>query len=589
MAVSKQKREENIAETLQRLVDKGQLIEAEQVFQSCGGVDQAGPGLVSRYAAILINNGLYTDAEQLLVHRLQSEPQDFSLLHTLGSLDEKRGQNLNAFDLYQRAEFAASSPREKKKIMARKMKVKENMKARTAFGKENYKIRLEGNEKPLELEYSLNLLARRKRLLDAILATIDPNTETVLEIECDAGIISKNLTDHGFKVEGTAAKMEHILLAMGFEYLEILRMIGVPSPGYYHADLSAAGAETIEKRDVIMVLPALEEWYVRRGSAGAAAILRKLYGRAKRQLYFYIPPDGEEAPPGGMAAAVLEELKKCEELPGEPVLCFKGERGGYLYRFDRRQAAPGDLSKVLPRGLEVVGSRSHIFEADLEKCRSLNGFGYTGQAWDHFAATLKEVLENPEITYEESTLRRFYEAFQPQNRKDHYFGEEKGDLAPLDRGWTLLPWMETKNRQLNPVKSPESRPGGNHHYGPNTDDFGSREFGKLKKTYRMIGKRGYLPEIFPDGYILGYILKDGDDYRLLICEGQHRAAVMGLLGYETCKVKFSPDQLPVVDIKHIDKWAQVKSGLYTKELAEKAFRYYFEEDGRRKARTLGLL
>ena len=589
MAVSKQKREENAAETLQMLVDENRLIEAEKVFQRCGGIDQVGSGLVLRYATILINNGLYTDAEQLVVRRLQGDPQNFSLLHILGSLDEKRGQNLNAFDLYQRAEFAAQSPQEKKQVMARKMKVKENMKGRTAFGREIFKVRLEGNEQPLELEYSLNLLGRRKRLLDAILATIDPDTETVLEIECDAGIISKNLTDHGFKVEGTAAKMDHILLAMGFEYLEIMRMIGVPSPGYYHADISVAGAESIAKRDVIMVLPALEEWYVRRGPAVAAETLGKLYGRAKRQLYFYIPPDGEGAPPGGMAMAVLEELKKFAELPGEPELCFKGEKGGYLYRFDRRQAAPGNLSRVLPRGLEVTGSRSHIFEADLEKCRSLNGFGYTGQAWDHFAAALKEALENPELTYDESILKHFYEAFRPQNRKEHYFGYEAGDFAPLDRGWTLLPWMETKNRQLNPVKSPESSPGGNHHYGPNTDDFGQREFEKLKKTYRMIGKRGYLPEIFPDGYILGYILKDGDDYRLLICEGQHRAAVLGLLGYETCKVKFSPDHLPVVDIKNIKKWPQVQSGLYSKELAEKVFYYYFKEDGRRKAKELGLL
>jgi hypothetical protein len=63
---------------------------------------------------------------------------------------------------------------------------------------------------------------------------------------------------------------------------------------------------------------------------------------------------------------------------------------------------------------------------------------------------------------------------------------------------------------------------------------------------------------------------------------------VGLLGFKTIKVRFNPDFLPVVDLKNIKTWPQVRRGLYSESAAEKVFRYYFEEDGRRKAKELGL-
>ncbi len=111
----------------------------------------------------------------------------------------------------------------------------------------------------------------------------------------------------------------------------------------------------------------------------------------------------------------------------------------------------------------------------------------------------------------------------------------------------------------------------------------------LKNTGAMLFTHGYLPEIFPDGYIQGYLLKDGEDYRFIVTEGQHRMAAIGLLGEKTIKVRFDLNWLPIIDRAKLKKWPQVISGLYSDTVAEKVFRYYFEENGRRKAEQLGLL
>lgn len=536
----------------------------------------------------LCKAGKPEQAEKVLERELQREPDNYLLLMNLGRLDEIRGQYLSAYDLYQRAEFLAGKAGQKEKARRMKAGAKKNIVGLNAFGSESYKVRLEGNSKPLELEYNLNHLARRKELLDAILATIDPGAKTILEIECDAGIITKNLADHGFNVEGTAENMDNIVLAMGFEYGEMLRQSGVPSPGYYCSSVDEDAVKSIHKKDVIMVLPPCPEWYIKRTPQRAALLLAGLLKRSRRQLYFYIPPAQDERRDDNLSGTVLSELKKTLKNV-EVHLCFRGKDNSSLYRIDRRQASAGDRTVVVPMGLDVIGSKSAIFEVELQCCRSLNGFGYTDEGWDHFVETLKEAKDNPELSYEQSILKRFYGRFQPGNRQEHFFGSNNPDMAPLNKGWTILPWMETKNRQLIPLKSPVSRPGGNHHYGPNSDEFGRREFNKLVKTDSLIKRFGYLPEIFPDGYVQGYFLKDGDNYRFCVNEGQHRVAAISLLGRKVIKCKFDPSFLPLINIDHVHQWPQVKTGLYSINVAEKVFRYYFEEDGRRKAEQLRLL
>ncbi len=580
-----------VIDNLRQLVKGGKLPEAHRLFFDSYQNGRRHDELLLTYADILGGSGLLEEAGQLLREALRGNPDSYPLLLRLGRIDEKRGRNLSAFDLYQRAQFLTRTTKEKNEIRARLVAVKQHIRSRFVYKKGAFALTVEGEDRPLELEYDLALLAARRRLLQAIVANIDHRARDILEVECGTGLITRCLADYGFRTEGVSSAMDHIVLSLGFEYAEALRMAGSPAPSYYRADLAPDRVGEVDKKDVIAVLPAGLQWYADRGPGEAAALLAGLAERAGRQLFFYFAPQQPASPYRGLPDAVLKSLTARQELYAAPVLCLSGEGGERLYRIDRGHVAPGGADRVVARGLDILslGRRASVFDVDVARCRSLNGFCPAAGGWDHFAATLRALEGKDQAVYEESVLKRFYELYRPRNRGEQFFGTEHEPLPPLYAGWTLLPWMESKDRVLNPAKSPQTRPGGNHHYGPASAEFGQREFKKLLMNYALISREGYKPEIYPDGYVQGNLLKNGDDYRFLVSEGQHRMGVIGTMGYKTIRVKFNPDQHPVTDIKRIKQWPQVKSGLYSEKVAEKVFRYYFEEDGRRKAKALGLL
>lgn len=153
-------------------------------------------------------------------------------------------------------------------------------------------------------------------------------------------------------------------------------------------------------------------------------------------------------------------------------------------------------------------------------------------------------------------------------------------VPALRQGWIGYPWMWDKEKPLI-LKNihNQTRPGGNHFFGPNTDEFGEQEFQRLIKLYDAFKKQDYIPEAFADGYIGGYILIKGDDYRFVVTEGQHRIACLAALGYERIRCKF--DQRPgyprTVNYFNIKKWGQVENKVYSRNLAGKVLNRFFEE------------
>lgn len=582
---------EVVAEALRSLVGDNLTEEAREVFKRYSYMEPKNQYLVAVYADVLIEAGRLAEAEHLLEGDINEQGERFSVLLRLGQVDEARGQNLNAFDLYQRCEQLAGSVEEKQQAENLVSQVKDKIRSEIFFKPDAYLVMLEGNSKPLKLQYNMDSLKERKELLDVLLSEIDPRAKSVLEVECDAGIIARNLAGHGFQAGGTASEMADVILAIGYDYVERLRKNDSSTPEYYNYRFNRRRAKAIDKRDVILVLPNNRQWYEEQGAQEAAELIGTLAGRAKRQLFFYLPPGEVNLVECQLSRTLLEHLGNNEKLPGKPLLCFESSTGGRLFRINQRQAGVGDRQKLVPFALTAQSARSAIVEVEMEKCRSLNGFSFGDEGWNHFTALLKELLVNPALDYKKSTLKKFYDRYQPKNRQEQFFGLSSpvNYLEPLDRGWTLLPWAETKNRSVNPEKTPTMTSGGNPHYGPNSNEFGANQARRLFATYTLIKEHGYLPEIFPDGYVQGYLLKDGSDYRFYVNEGQHRMAAIGLLGYSTIKVKFNPDFIPIVDINNIKNWPQVRRGLYSEELARRVFYYYFEEDGRRKARELGFL
>jgi len=147
---------------------------------------------------------------------------------------------------------------------------------------------------------------RREELYRNISAIIKRPADRVLEFECAAGTVSRGLAAEGFTVEAASASMTDLMLALGVDTYQALQAFGTGtrhnntmplshedsggSLTYFNLKLDRHAARTVEKSDVIMLLPAEAQWYLSRGPMEVAALLQLLAARARKQLIFYLPP-----------------------------------------------------------------------------------------------------------------------------------------------------------------------------------------------------------------------------------------------------------------------------------------------------------
>lgn len=118
---------------------------------------------------------------------------------------------------------------------------------------------------------------------------------------------------------------------------------------------------------------------------------------------------------------------------------------------------------------------------------------------------------------------------------------------------------------------------------------GEYEWRRLTGCYDRIRRAGYRPGAGEDGDIRGFLLRTEDDYRFVVRQGLHRTPALAVLGYDKIRVKFFPGLPRAVFLADAAYWPQVHGGFVSFELAERIFSLFFEDDGRDKARRLGLL
>jgi len=95
--------------------------------------------------------------------------------------------------------------------------------------------------------------------------------------------------------------------------------------------------------------------------------------------------------------------------------------------------------------------------------------------------------------------------------------------------------------------------------------------------YKIFQQQDYQPELFSDGYISGYLLIRGDDYRFVVAEGQHRAACLASLGITRLRCRFSQKAVYPRTVKFQDfkNWPQVKNGAFSEIEALRVFERFF--------------
>lgn len=222
-----------------------------------------------------------------------------------------------------------------------------------------------------------------------------------------------------------------------------------------------------------------------------------------------------------------------------------------------------------------------MVDVEIDKCRDQYAFGYGHDAWNPFVETLKEIIADPKIPFEACSLKRFYFQFRPKTLQEVLIGEENIEVSPINKGWYPYPWGDYNyNEKIQAIKKKQ-----HPHFGPYPDEQGKMEMRNLKAHYNVLKETGYHPHAFQDSYISGYVLKTKDDYRFVVCRGNHRVAALAALGYEKirCRILNNKKDPSIVDIQAVSKWHNVQRELYTKNAASKVFHTFFKNNGRERA------
>jgi hypothetical protein len=126
---------------------------------------------------------------------------------------------------------------------------------------------------------------------------------------------------------------------------------------------------------------------------------------------------------------------------------------------------------------------------------------------------------------------------------------------------------------------------GYQYHGPVSRRKGRLEYRRLVNIYESIEERGYERQL---GHAHFLVLKRGDEFRFSgIGPGNHRAAAMAALGYETIPAIFY--KFHVVDVEMAEYWPQVSRGVWSQAQAEAYLHHLFDFDSRAWARDRGLL
>lgn len=234
------------------------------------------------------------------------------------------------------------------------------------------------------------------------------------------------------------------------------------------------------------------------------------------------------------------------------------------------------------------------FEVDLERITTPCAFSYHPQGWHPYRATLAELIREPGLAYGQTSLHRFYDLFRPVTVQEAILEDEPRELDPVGRWPAVLPlfkhlWALTPARVRQILAAPEREKGARQQFGPHPREFGQYQLERAWQAYESVRTRGYHPEQFPDGYLTGYFLVRGGDYRFVVFHGNHRLAAFEALGVRRLVARPHRGHPPVIDADDLEPWIDGRYGVFPPEVARRLFDKLFDERGDGKARNLGLV
>lgn len=238
-----------------------------------------------------------------------------------------------------------------------------------------------------------------------------------------------------------------------------------------------------------------------------------------------------------------------------------------------------------PRGAVLSPNRTYLW-VPTAGLVNVVGFGLEEGGCHPYVAGVREMLAG---SARSSSLDAYYDHFQPRNLAEIYAGSGTKDLPTL-RQAPALSFLAARVFLLRVVPRLswrlQGRVGGpDQHLGPR---YGTNPgMRKALAVYNSIAEHGYDPFAYTQGAVRGYFIEDGDRWRFVVTDGNHRLAAFSLLGLDRVVVEFDRVMPPVVSRSRLQRSAPQRSRVPSCEL-EHAFDHLLTAQGPVVARSFGI-
>lgn len=238
------------------------------------------------------------------------------------------------------------------------------------------------------------------------------------------------------------------------------------------------------------------------------------------------------------------------------------------------------VSEKMKSKLVGVGVREswghYVISVVVSRCIDHVNLSYGSEGWHYFRAALRERCLRAS---DASVYEKYVESFKPCSLAEVFVDLDEG----VETQWVALrrypslyfanamPWStDERLKCFGPWMNLS-------HFGPMTSSQVAIEMRRLQSASESIERLGYLPELHYDGYVRGFILLRGADYRFMVTSGKHRMPAISERLIPEIDVIIEPNNfMPIVDIDDLNDWPQVRSGLYSRVEAALLFNNYFD-------------
>src|SRR5699024_8979207 len=214
---------------------------------------------------------------------------------------------------------------------------------------------------------------------------------------------------------------------------------------YFHNELKTDEIPYLSTYDVIIIAPNDHHQDLSEADQ-QLRVIEALAEKVNEQLFVKLPK---------RESSKQEELRTLQNK-GFTVTCLlkSADRSGdYELLLVERASRVRDRF-MIPVGTKALFSRSKIVEVELAHCCDRYGFSYSDEGYHPYVETIKQYIKNPNITYDDSSLKRFYETFQPHNLAEALSFKEPIGASPIAKGWIGYPWFWRENMRVTVTDHP---------------------------------------------------------------------------------------------------------------------------------------